>query len=118
MTLKKVGGDSRIDSGESKTTETRSMNSAASSPASPEFKSLFKQAMDFRGEGRLDDAVDLLRRLLGMNPNSASARALLGDTLWDLGRLDEAVDAFQHAVTLAPGSEMASLGLFHTLWES
>src|SRR5438132_1638127 len=94
------------------------MSSAASPPATPEFKSLFKQAMDLKNEERFVETVQILERLLTMNPNSASVHALLGDSLWDLGRLPEAIDSFQRAVELAPTSEMASLGLFHTLLES
>ena len=94
------------------------MNSAASPPATPEFKNLFKQAMDLKYEERFGEAAQILERLLKMNPNSASVHALLGDSLWDLGRLAEAIDSFQRAVELAPASEMPSLGLFHTLLES
>ncbi len=95
-----------------------SMNSAVSPPPLPEFKTLFKQAVDLKNEGRSADAMQVLERLLIMSSNSASVLALRGDTLWDLGRLVEAISSFQRAVALAPASEMASLGLFHTLLES
>ena len=93
------------------------MNSAVKPSGTPEFKRLFKQAVELKNEGRLDEAMQTLELLLTMNPTSASVLALLGDTLWDLKRLPEAIDSFQRAVELAPASEMASLGLFHTILE-
>ena len=94
------------------------MSSAVSPPVTPEFKILFEQAIDLRNEERFGEAVQILDQLLRMNPISASAHAILADTLWDLGKLVEAITAFQMAVELAPESEMASLGLLHTLLES
>ena len=94
------------------------MNSAASPPATPEFRQLFDHAIDLRNEGRHAEAVRLFERLRVLNPVSASVHAFLGDTFWELGRLPDAIRSFQKAVELAPRSEMASLGLFHTLLES
>jgi predicted Zn-dependent protease len=94
------------------------MNSAVSPPATPEFKDLFKKAIELKHEGRLDEAEQKFRDLLGMNPLSASVHAFLADTLWDQGNPALAVPSFRRAVELAPNSEMASLGLFHTLLES
>ena len=94
------------------------MNSAVNSQMTPEFKDRFQEAVELKNQGRLAEAEQKFKDLLAMNPASASAHALLGDTLWDQGQLTQAIASFRKAVELAPNSEMASLGLFHTLLES
>jgi predicted Zn-dependent protease len=94
------------------------MNSAVKTPVPPEFENLFKRALERRNGGHESEAVQILRQLRDIRPDSASVHAILGEILWGQRKLDEAITAFGRAVELSPMSELASLGLFHTLWES
>jgi tetratricopeptide (TPR) repeat protein len=52
---------------------------------------------------RFGDAVGLARRALRLDPESASAYGVLGDSLVELGRYREAFAAFDRMAALAPG---------------
>jgi len=52
--------------------------------------------------GRYADAVDQLRAVLRLAPESVQARNNLGVALASLGRLDEAIEQFEQALTLQP----------------
>jgi len=53
--------------------------------------------------GRLDEALDLHRQAIALNPANSEAHFLLGTTLYYADRLDEAADSFQMALSLNPG---------------
>jgi TolB-like protein/Flp pilus assembly protein TadD len=63
--------------------------------------------------GRPDEAIDLLRQSVALDPVSSGAHFWLGLTLYYAGRLDEAADSFQMVLSLSPGSIVVhkSLGL-------
>ena len=51
--------------------------------------------------GRLDDALDMYRRVLDLNPVSASAHRNLGDVLVRIGRVAEGRRSYEQAIGLA-----------------
>jgi serine/threonine-protein kinase len=55
-----------------------------------------------RLKGRLDDAVDVYRKGIDLDPKSAIARSNLAITLFDRGDVDEATAVMQKAVELDP----------------
>lgn len=69
-------------------------------------------AQDAHDEAR---ATDLLRQLIALNPNLASAHTNLGVLLAHAGRSDEAVAEYERAIALAPSDAAAyyNLGLAH-----
>jgi Flp pilus assembly protein TadD len=60
-----------------------------------------------------DDAVDQLRKVTELEPDSGEAWRDLGDALAAEGRTDEAADAFRKAVELNPDDEVALTALGH-----
>jgi predicted Zn-dependent protease len=94
------------------------MSSVVKIPVSPQFENLFKRALDLRNGGNPSEAVQILRQLREMRPDSAFVHAILGEIFWEKHNLDEAISSFSKAVELSPKSELASLGLFHAWWES
>lgn len=50
------------------------------------------------------EALNLVQRMLALNPDSTTAWALRGQVLTNLGRLVEARAAYQRAIALAPGN--------------
>jgi cytochrome c-type biogenesis protein CcmH/NrfG len=50
--------------------------------------------------GRADDAVDLGRAALALDPGSARAWSVVGDALWSLERVHDARVAYEEAVAL------------------
>jgi protein O-GlcNAc transferase len=52
--------------------------------------------------GRLERGVEIIRRAVALNENSAIAFNNLAKGLKDLGRFDEAIIHFEHAIALAP----------------
>jgi len=63
-------------------------------------------------EGRAEEAVEPLQRLVAIQPDNAEARSLLGAALLILRRTDDAVEALRQAVALDPTpSRLANVGL-------
>jgi adenylate cyclase len=54
--------------------------------------------------GRLDEAIDLYRQSIALDPVSSGAHHRLGESLYYADRLDEAADSFQMVLSLSPGS--------------
>ena len=53
-------------------------------------------------EDRNQEAEQVLRQTLALDPTNAMAHDLLGNLLSELGRFDEARECFQRAITIAP----------------
>jgi TolB-like protein/Tfp pilus assembly protein PilF len=60
-------------------------------------------AYAYRLLGRLDEAIDLQRQSIALDPLSPNGHYRLGRVLYEAYRLDEAVDSFQMALSLSPG---------------
>ena len=65
-----------------------------------------------------DDAVDQLRKVADLQPESAEAWRDLGDALAAEGRTDEANEAFRKVLDLDPGDEQALTALGHTAFQA
>jgi tetratricopeptide (TPR) repeat protein len=66
-------------------------------------------------EGRMEDAVDLQRRITATDPLSASNRGNLGGLLVMTGDLDEARVELERALELSPASENTTQDIAHVL---
>jgi Flp pilus assembly protein TadD len=53
-------------------------------------------------EDRHEEAEQVLRQTLALDPRNAMAHELLGTLLSEFGRFDEARECFQHAIAIAP----------------
>jgi len=67
-----------------------------------ELSDRFAAAVAHRQAGRLTEAEDLCRRILGRAPNHPQVLHLLGSVLNQTGRREEAVDCLQRAVARQP----------------
>jgi len=68
--------------------------------------------------GRLDAALELMRRAVALRPDVAHFHGNLGNALRAAGRPDEAIAAYQEALRRNPGSCAALVNLGNTLWEA
>ena len=62
----------------------------------------YKSGLMLAGEGREDEAVRAFRQALGIRPDWAEARSLLGSVLFRAGNYAEAEVELRKAVTLKP----------------
>jgi len=67
-------------------------------------------------EGRREEAVNLYRRAIALDPNVADLYINLGDSLTALGRPGEAVPELEHALRLRPSDAQAHLNLGSALF--
>ena len=65
----------------------------------------------------LDESLHALQRAVALDPQSAQAHLILGESLRDSGKLVDAVPEYQTAIRLAPGMEAAYLGLATSYWK-
>ncbi len=72
---------------------------------------LFREAVAAQDAGRLEEAVDLYKRVLGLEPERASAHYNAGLLLSSLGHDDEAMSAFRAALVCAPHHSKAAYAL-------
>ncbi len=79
---------------------------AAQDPAA-----LYRQAVDLHRQGRLEEAVELYRKVLEARPESVVARSNLGAALSAMGRYGEAIDAYRAALERAPANVGVRLNL-------
>jgi tetratricopeptide (TPR) repeat protein len=93
--------------------QSHSGRARSSGTSSEGFEALEKKADEARDAGRLDDAVKLYHRALGMNPKWAEGWWSLGTLQYDSDRYAEAELAFERVVALDPkqGTARAMLGL-------
>ncbi len=59
--------------------------------------SLYRSADAYYRNGRLDDALEQLRKALNANPNHLKARLRIGEILQEQGKLQTAVEELEHA---------------------
>lgn len=78
-------------------------------------KVAFNQAMTLQALGRLEEALEPLRRAIENGTGELPARIELGKLLLKLGRVEEAVIASRTAVTSTPASVDANLALGQAL---
>jgi tetratricopeptide (TPR) repeat protein len=67
-------------------------------------------AYTYLGQGLVDEAVGVVRKLVELRPRDANARDSLGEVLLRAGKLDEADRAFEEATQISPDSWMAWVG--------
>ena len=72
----------------------------------------------YLGAGRLDDALDVLRRNTELFPRSSNAWDSLGEVLHALKRADEALQAYEHALELDPDNADARASIDRIVQES
>ena len=70
------------------------------------------------GQGRGDEAVELIERAVTVNPDFPGFRYNLGNILCDLGRLEEAVTHYRVAAELAPDNPAVQNNLGNALAEA
>ena len=58
----------------------------------PEADQYYQQAIQLHTDQESDKALDILARVLRLNPNHIEAYQLQANILWDLGRLEEAIN--------------------------
>lgn len=83
------------EAGEAAQAEVQGIEAASRDPL------LLRAAMAM-GEGRLDEALAMLRQRLGAAPGDPAALRLLGEVLWRKGEVQEALDPLRAAVARAP----------------
>ncbi len=59
-------------------------------------------------KGELEEAVQLFRRAIKIDPNSADAYNNLGNALAMMGKNEEAIEAFRRSIELYPDNELAA----------
>jgi tetratricopeptide (TPR) repeat protein len=68
---------------------------------------LYRDALAACEQGRVDDAVPILRRAAALDPGQARIHALMGQAFFHLGRNEEALLSFDRAIAL--GSATANV---------
>ena len=92
--------------------QLQSLLAGASEPAAVEAVSArYAQATALLESGRYADAVEQLRAVLQLEPESVQAHNNLGVALASLGRLDEAITEFERALAIQPSFEDARRNL-------
>ena len=76
---------------------------------------LLREAQSALDAGEVNVAVDKLRQIVQMAPDSAPARLTLAEALSRRGDATEAAEAYQAALDLRPDSFVAALGLGNSL---
>jgi tetratricopeptide (TPR) repeat protein len=107
-----VGGSGYLGAIVPETAEVRRLLDAASEPGvNEDVSGRYAAATALLESGKFADAVEQLRAVIELAPESVQARNNLGVALASLGRLDEAIEQFQQALTLDPAFEDARRNL-------
>ena len=101
----------QFEAGEFAQARTTAMEGLAGAPADV---ALMRIAGRAGVETGADDAVEQLRRVAELQPDSADAWRDLGDALAAEGRTDEANEAFRRVLDIDPDDELALTALGHT----
>ena len=91
--------------------QLQSLLAGASEPAVEAVSARYAQATALLESGRYADAVEQLRAVLQLEPESVQAHNNLGVALASLGRLDEAITEFERALAIQPSFEDARRNL-------
>jgi tetratricopeptide (TPR) repeat protein len=83
-----------------------------------EIANQLEEALIAQQEGRLEDAIPLLQKVLAKDPNMAAAYQGLGSAWLGLKNYDKALPALRKAVELRPDSIIAREALAKALFES
>jgi TolB-like protein/DNA-binding winged helix-turn-helix (wHTH) protein/tetratricopeptide (TPR) repeat protein len=100
-------------SGDSDTAHMLTARATALDPADPLV--VGGSISDAIAEGRIQDAVDLQRRMVARDPLSATERGNLGSLLMVSGDLDEARDALERALELSPAGVNTKYNIAYVL---
>ncbi len=84
----------------------------------PEFTDRYARAVALFRSGRGEEAAELLRTMLGENPEDPYLWELYGQVLFESGRIREALSPYRRAVALAPRQPLIRLGLARVLVEN
>lgn len=76
---------------------------------------LFDRALKLRDEGRVEEAIVILKGFTERYPKLATPHGVLGGTYYQEGEYDKAIHYLSVAARLSPHSELASRVLFHSL---
>ena len=76
---------------------------------------LFREALRHHGAGRPDQAGELYRRVLALEPGHADSLHMLGALAHRAGRLDDAIGLISRAIDLRDDSALYHLSLAHAL---
>ena len=76
----------------------------------------YQRAIALLDGGNADAALQLLKRLLAIEPMSASVHEAHARALFDARRYAEAVAAFEALIAIAPDSDYGHFGLGMALW--
>jgi predicted O-linked N-acetylglucosamine transferase (SPINDLY family) len=87
-----------------------------------DIETLIGYALCLEGHGMPSEAVEVLRRAISIDPQSANAYCELGSALYALRRWDESIEAFRNALRIDPGHKVArtnlvTCDLMHYLYE-
>ncbi|HEU0253945.1 MAG TPA: tetratricopeptide repeat protein [Pyrinomonadaceae bacterium] len=101
-------------------TTARSTDQPASPEARAEAKRLYKEGVKYGLAGLYPQAVEILRRVVRLDPKFANAHFALGHAYYDLKQWRNAIESFKVAIELNPKDDEARdrLGLARAmLWE-
>jgi tetratricopeptide (TPR) repeat protein len=75
----------------------------------------FEQAVNAFGEDKLDEAIDMYKKALELDPNYQDALHGLGMAFHNRGRLDDAIETAKRLVAIDPDDILAhtSLSMFY-----
>jgi predicted O-linked N-acetylglucosamine transferase (SPINDLY family) len=68
-----------------------------------------------KDQGSLNEAEELFRQALALQPRYPEAHYNLGNVLLDQGRIEEAIGSYRQAIDLSPGMATAHYNLAHAL---
>jgi len=70
-----------------------------------------QSGISLANEGKYEQALDILRKVVGKSPDSANAQLALGMVALQAKNYDEALGSLEKAVELEPDSPSANYGL-------